>query len=386
MVIGLAILIVLAIVVGKLIVGAKGSKLQYQTSKVEKGNIISAVSASGQILPANMINISTQATGLVKNVYLKNGDKVYQGQAVGEITLDADGALKNAQAWASLVSANNALNAANNNYRSTQASLQNVYDQVKGHASDETFAQKETRTKAEVANDNAYDAIKSASANLASVGLAYRQSSPIIVAPMAGRVDNLTLTPGMVLLNSSATTAAAPSRVAVIALAGNPLATFNVSEVDVNRVKPGQKATVTLDSISGKTFIGKVLTVDKIGTVSSGVTNYPVTISFDITALEILPSMAATARIIIDTKDNVLLVPAEAIQGKADQSSVRILRNGQVRDVTVEVGLSSDTQTEIVTGISEGDEVITGTISTVTSSRRGSMSPFSTFRVGGGRR
>ncbi|MEK7188620.1 MAG: hypothetical protein AAB685_02085 [Patescibacteria group bacterium] len=105
-------MIVLALLVGKLIVRAKGSIVQYQTAKVEKGNIISAVSASGQILSSNVINISTQATGLVKDVYLKNGDKVYSGQVLSKVTLDADGALKNAQAWASLVSANNALNAA----------------------------------------------------------------------------------------------------------------------------------------------------------------------------------------------------------------------------------------------------------------------------------
>ncbi len=358
------------------------AKPTYQTAKTEKGTIVSSVTSSGQILSTSLININTQATGVVNSVYVKNGDKVYVGQVVAKVSLDSDGALKNTQAWASVVSASNAVNAANNNYRATQASLQNIYDQLKGHDSDETFAQKDTRTKSEVANDNAYDQTKTASVNLASANMSYRLSSPLIVAPITGIVDNITITPGMILSGSSASsTTVASNRVAVVRTKGNPMALFNLSEVDVNRVLAGQKATITLDSISGKTFAGRVLTVDKIGTVTSGVTNYPVIISFDTQTPEILPNMAATANIIITTKDNVLLVPSSAVQTQADQSYARVLKGDVVENMPVEVGLSSDTQTEIVSGLNEGDEVITGIVSST--SRSGSNSPFSTFRLGG---
>ncbi len=172
----------------------------------------------------------------------------------------------------------------------------------------------------------------------------------------------------------------ASTRIAVVRSSGNPIATFNVSEVDVNRIKPGQKATITLDSIPGKTFTGRVMTVDKIGTVSSGVTNYPVVILFDANAPEILPNMAATANIIIDSKPGVLLVPSDAIQTQTNGSAyVRVLQNGQPVNITVETGLSSDTQTEIVSGVSEGQQVITGKV-LVSSKSGSSTSPFSTFR------
>ena len=349
----------------------KGEKTTYQTAKVEKGTLVSSVSASGQILSSNVLNITTQATGVVKAVYVKNEDRVYAEQKIAEITLDSDGALANAKAYASLVSAQNGLNSANNNYRSTQASVEKVHDDLKGHDSDETFAQKETRTKAEVANDNAYDGLKTAQASLVSASLAYRQTSPVIVAPNSGIIDNITITPGMVLSGAD--------RVAVIAFEGNPLATFNVSEVDVSRVTPGQEATVTLDSIAGKSFKGKVLTVDKIGSVDSGVTNYPVMILLDTDPPEILPNMAATADIILETKENVLMVPLGAVQVFGDQNIVRVLRNEKVEVVRVETGLSNDTQTEVVSGLSEGDEVITG--GTSQTSLQGSTSPFSTFRI-----
>lgn len=350
---------------------AKSAKVQYQTTAVTKGTIVSSVSASGQILTSNLVNVGTQATGVVKAVYVKDGETVYAGQKIAEITLDSDGALANAKAWASLSSANNA-------YRSTQASLAYVYDQIQGHALDETFAQKDQRTKAEVANDNAW-------VNLAAANLAYRQTSPIITAPMTGVVDNITITPGMILANSSSTsTVASSERVAVITTQGNPLATFNVSEVDVSRIKQGQKATITLDSIADKTFTGKVLTVDKIGVIASGVTNYPVTIAFDTKDAQILPNMAATANIIINAKSDVLLVPSDAIQvGTDGTSTVSILKGGIPQTVTIETGLSSDTQTEVTSGVNLGDEIVTGTSTGTGTTQTGSSSPFSTFRFGG---
>lgn len=345
------------------------NKVTYQTSTVTKGPIVSSVSASGQILASNFMNVDTQATGIVKAVYVKDGDKIYAGQKLAEITLDSDGALANAKAWQNL-------SAAQNSYRSSQASLANVYDQIKGHDTDETFTQKETRTKAEVANDNAYVALLAAS-------LAYRQTSPIITAPVSGTVDNITIVPGMILAGSSSGATTSSNRVAVVTSEGNPLATFNVSEVDVSRVKQGQKATITLDSISGKTFTGRVLSVDKVGTVSSGVTNYLVVVGFDKDATEVLPNMAATANIVVESKDDTLLIPAEAVQTLGEINTVRVLRNGKVNGVRIEVGLSSETQIEVTSGLSEGDVVITG-FSTGGNSRTGaSTSPFSTFRVGG---
>lgn len=314
------------------------------------------------------MNVDSQVSGVVKTVYVKDGQKVYAGQAIASVTLDSEGALANAKGWATL-------QGAQNSYRSTQASVANVLDQVKGHSSDETFVQKETRTKAEVANDNAY-------VGLAAAALSYRLTSPVITAPITGTIDNITIVPGMLLTNNSTTSAS--NRVAVVTRVGTPLATFNVSEVDVNRVKQGQKATITLDSISGKTFTGKVLSVDKVGTVASGVTNYPVIISLDTAAPEILPNMAATANIIIESKSDVIVVPSDSVQTSGDgTTTIRILKNGAPVEVPVELGLSSDTQTEITSGLSVGDMVITGQTTGNPTTTTGT-SPFSTFRVGSG--
>ena len=73
--------------------------------------------------------------------------------------------------------------------------------------------------------------------------------------------------------------------------------------------------------------------------------------------------MTVTAKIIIDRRDNVLLVPSSAIKTQDEQSYIQILDKGKPRSILVETGLSSDTQTEIKSGLKKGDAVISGSTS-----------------------
>lgn len=166
-----------------------------------------------------------------------------------------------------------------------------------------------------------------------------------------------------------------------------PIASVSLSEVDVSKVKLGQKATLTLDSISGKTFTGKVVNVNQVGSVTSGVTNYPALIQFDTTSTEILPNMAVSANIIIATKTDALVVPSTAIKNQDNQDTVQVVKNDRVQVVTVQIGVSSDTQTEIVSGLAEGDEVVVGTSTSGTSGNSAfSGTGSGMFGMGGGPR
>jgi hypothetical protein len=241
---------------------------------------------------------------------------------------------------------------------------------------------------AEASYQNQQNVIAQSQIALNNAWESYQADSPTITAPAGGTLGNLTITPGMVLTSSgssSSNSTSASQRVAVIKTQGNPIGTFNVSEIDVSKIQPGQVATITLDSISGKSFTGNVKTVDRIGTVSSGVTNYPINILFDTSVDQILPNMSATASIIVATKDNVLLIPTTAIQTSNGQSTVRVLNGSQVQSATVETGLSSDTETEIVSGLTEGQTVITGNVFSTTTTTTGQSSIFSSLgRTGGG--
>lgn len=378
---------------------AKKSQPQYQTARVERSTIISTVSASGQILSSNIINVATSASGIVKEVFVKDGDQVQVGQRIVEITLDSSGQAKSAQAYSSYLSAKNNLDSANANAYSLRSAKDTAWKKFYDLATSSQYQNSDGSPRDDLRNSSAefqsaqgdwlaaeakyknqQAVISQTQAALTSSWLSYKQSSPQVYAPFSGMIENITAVPGMVLSEQASTTNNANQRVAVIRNDGTPLISVNLSEVDVSKINPGLKATVTLDSIAGKTFTGKVMTVDKIGTVASNVTNYPAVIQLDTQNEQILPNMAISANIIVDTKDNALVVPSTAVQNQNGQPMVRILNNGQLQQVSVETGLSSDTQTEIVSGLSEGNEVVTGTVTPTTTGTQGN----SPFGAGGG--
>jgi multidrug efflux pump subunit AcrA (membrane-fusion protein) len=185
-------------------------------------------------------------------------------------------------------------------------------------------------------------------------------SSAVITAPTDGIITSLMYTEGMNIGSLDTGTSTSNQKVATIKTEGTPVISVNLSEIDVSKVQLDQKATIVLDSLPDKTFTGEVIGVDRIGSSVSGVIQYPAIIRLDSAAAEILPNMTVTAKIIIERKDNALLIPSTAVQTQAGQSYVTILQKNQQQAVPVETGLVSDTQTEITSGLKEGDLVIIG--------------------------
>lgn len=352
------VLILVATVFGIYYLNSKNtsSASTYQTSIVSKGTLISTVSASGRAVTTNILEVKTSATGVIKKVYVADGQKVVKGQKIAEITLDQAGIEKNASAYASYINAQNSVNSANNSYRSAVASAEKVLSDVSGHDSDETLAQKETRTKAEVARDNAYDGLRSASANLTSAALAYQLSSPFVVAPYAGTIQNLSIVEGINIT--------AEKRVGTMVLTGNPIVEVSLSEVDVTKVKVGQKATITFDSLSDKSFTGAVATVDRLGSTTSSVTSYSAYIKLDSASSDLLTNMSGTANIILNSITDVLIIPSSAIETTNNITYAKVFKNGSVNLTEVVLGVTGDSGVEVKSGISEGETVVTGTTST----------------------
>jgi HlyD family secretion protein len=143
-------------------------------------------------------------------------------------------------------------------------------------------------------------------------------------------------------------------------------ATFN--ETDVVNIKVGQKTTITFDALPDLTLTGKVFEVDPVGTVSQGVVSYNVQVALDAPNSDIKPSMSDTVSIIVNTKQDVLLVPNSAVTTKQGVSYVNILgSDGKPKQQEVTVGLSNDSMTEITSGLNEGDAVVTQTITSKSS-------------------
>lgn len=165
------------------------------------------------------------------------------------------------------------------------------------------------------------------------------------------------------------------------------IATISFNEVDVAKIKVGQKVNLTFDAISELNITGTVAEIDTIGTVSSGVVSYNVKIVFDVQDDQIKSGMTVTAVIITSSKTDVLMVKTSAIKNQGETSYVQVLVDGTPQNKTVVVGGSNDTMTEIVSGLSEGDEIIVQTITASTaktSSTKTSSSGSSSSKSSGG--
>jgi HlyD family secretion protein len=145
----------------------------------------------------------------------------------------------------------------------------------------------------------------------------------------------------------------------------------NMSEVDVNRLKEGQAAQITMDALPDATFQGTVTQIAPAGVLSQGVVNYPVTIALTPPFDGVKTGMTASPSIIVEQRDNVLTVPNRAVRSQGRQRTVTVLFEGQQMQVPVQTGLSNDTSTEITSGLKEGDEVVLNTTTTSTQNRAG---------------
>ncbi len=158
------------------------------------------------------------------------------------------------------------------------------------------------------------------------------------------------------------------------------IAELSLNEVDAAKIKVGDKVTLTFDAIDSLTLTGQVAEVDSIGTVSQGVVSYAIKIGFDSQDDRIKSGMTTNASIITEVHQDVVSVPSSAVKTLNGQSYVQVFNpplasSGGTGGVTstvlpeqvpVEVGISDDTNTEITSGLNEGEQIVTRTITGTT--------------------
>lgn len=142
---------------------------------------------------------------------------------------------------------------------------------------------------------------------------------------------------------------------------------IDVSETDIAKVKIGNKASVYLDAFGEDVeFEALVNFVEPAETIIQGVTYYKVKISFTPSGeREIKSGMTATAKIITDSRQNIVMIPARAVIEQANIKIVKTLKDQVVKENQVQLGMSGDNGlVEVISGIASGEEVITSTKST----------------------
>lgn len=360
---------------------------QYTTVTAKRGPLVLSTRVSGSITSGSKIAINSRVSGLVKDVFVSNGEYVNAGDKIAALTLDPASLQKKTAAWADYLTAKNNLDIAKNQMNALQAVLFETNQTfVKGAGTqnpildDPTYIiQKANWLKAESDYINQKNIITAAETALSSAWLAYTQSSDTITAPFSGYISDLYITP-----NSPVTgTADIVQSIGFIKLKDmKPTAVVNLTEIDVTKVRLGQKTTMLLDAFPDKTFSGLITAINTNGSVLSGVTTYPVTITFDTQEENIYPNMEISATIINKTKNDVLTLPISSIINQNGQNLVRVLNKNKVTLVPVITGDSTDTQTEIISGINEGDTIITGSVALSSDTSTQASFPFGSF--GGG--
>jgi HlyD family secretion protein len=164
-------------------------------------------------------------------------------------------------------------------------------------------------------------------------------------------------------------------------VAKKKIAEITLNEIDAAKVKVDQKVTLTFDALPDLTLTGKVTEIDKVGTVSQGVTSYGVKIALDLDDERIKPGMSVNAEIVVDVKPDVLTLPNSAIKSEGNLRYVQLIdapkeikdklkigtpivlpKEVKIKNQPVKIGISSETMTEILSGVSEGDIVISSKV------------------------
>lgn len=368
--------VVTIVIVGFIYFQARGpadDEMQYQFTSVSSGSVTSFVTESGEITSTGLTEVPSTITGIVDEIYVENNQEVTRGDSLFSVTSTATDT-ERATGYSTYQSAVSALNTANSTYRSKQATVNNVLDTLSGHDDDETLEQKDTRTTAESARDNAYYSVVSAEAALSKAWFIYQATiDGVVKATAAGVVTNLAVAEGQHVnaLNNAL----------LIVSDSGTWVTISVTENDVVELESGQKVEISVDALPDEKLTGEVNRVDSVGTVDSGVVTYNIYILVDQLDTNVLPSMTVSVNITTKKVEGVLTIPNSAIKPYQGSKAVQIVdeNTGQIIYIPIKLGVTGNTKSEVVSGLTEGQQIIASSNSG-SESQGGGIMPF-----GGGR-
>ncbi|MFC5653552.1 efflux RND transporter periplasmic adaptor subunit [Paenibacillus solisilvae] len=295
---GTGILLVAAAVVVYLKMDTKKATAEavVATTTVTKGTIDVHVSGTGSLTPADRQTIKATAQGTVAAVKVAVGDKVKKGDVLATVEGE-DNSDKITSEKLSL--------------ESKLLDLQDAEDKIKTETDEKNIASLKLNLKKQ---NLSIEQSKTTIADLEET-----ETGSTITAPIGGTVTTLSIAEGDSLNPSS--------DIAEIADYASLQIVVAIDELDISKVKAGQSATVSVEALTDKTFTGKVVKIADEGTASNGVASFDVTIALD-KADGLKSGMSAEASIQIEKKDNVLMLPIDAVQSLGNRYIVMVPSSG----------------------------------------------------------
>ncbi|HVV87635.1 MAG TPA: efflux RND transporter periplasmic adaptor subunit [Kofleriaceae bacterium] len=358
------------------------------TATAARHAITRTVSGAGKLEPARKINVSSNITGTLLDLRVAIGSKVDKGQVLAQIDTSRYRAQVEQQA-AQVKAAEADAQRARANVAYLKAEEQRASGLVKGQViSEQELAQaKSTRELAEAEASAAESRAKMAQAALQEANSALGWAT--ITAPVAGTVLSLGHRVGERVRGSDFD----EDVILVLGSVGEVDVRLEVGEHDVVFIQPGQRATVEIDAFGDQTFPGRVIDAGRDAIVRNAgteneVTSFPVWVALDEVPERALSGMSAQVTIETDTHANAVVVPIQAVtvrsadagatgsgggaatgSGSAAAATavkrkldkvVFVVDHGKVSKRVVDVGLSSESEVEILHGVQPGDVVVEG--------------------------
>jgi HlyD family secretion protein len=373
---------------------------------VQRRDLIASVTASGNVTAHTKVDLSSDITGKIVRLAVKEGQMVSKGQFL--LQIDPQEAQANVQrAEAALSAAKASAAQAKANLLQAQKSYERSLEIKKANPqliSDEQLEQLRTTVDVDQAVLEAQNhLVDQNTAELAQVRSALGKTT--IYAPMAGRVTRLNVEGGetaiMGTLNKDAATLLTISDMSVLETK------VKVDETDVARIQIGDSALVQLDAFPDTTFIGRVTKISNSAVKSATATqsngdqavDYEVTIQLLNVPPETRPDFTTTAKIITDSRKNVLSIPIialtvrenEALQsgdtavglgkprpkkevGKKDVEGVFVVgSDNKVTFRPVKRGITGEKHFEVLSGLKEGEKIVAGTYQAIRELKDGAL-------------
>jgi len=364
LVIGIVVLVVAVPLIQARFRGA--AVVEVTMEKLEPRSIQSSVLASGKLVHEEEVKLTTEEIGRVTAIYVEEGAKVAKGDLVLQID---DQRLKAAvdQGQASVRMQEIAIQ----RQQLQVANLRTQWERMRGlHdrqlINEDSFVTSTNNLEiAEVDLKSSRESLEQARAQLEQQQ--DRLSKTRVYSPIDGRVTTLDIKVGETAISSS--TNIPGSSLMTIANPASIHTEVNVDEADIANVAVGQMARIFAIAYPDQPIDGVVDSIAVSAKVATGQQGQSFAIKIrlvDPEKITLRPGMTCRAEIFTATKGDVLAAPIQAILVEEDltknetRRDVFVNRDGRAAKVSVEVGLSDDTYQEIVSGLSRGDDVITG--------------------------
>ena len=337
----------------------KPHEVTYESALVEMGSISNSITATGTVEPITQVEVGTQVSGIVDKIYVDYNSVVKKGQVIAE--LDKVNLLNN------LASRKSSLNSAQSEYEYQKKTFERIKQlHNKQMVSDDEYDQAEynyTRAK------NSYDVAK-IEVQKAQTDLGYAT----IYSPISGVVLSKSVEEGQTVASSFNT----PTLFVIAEDLTQMRVIADVDEADIGGVQENQRVTFTVDAYPQEVFNGQIVQVRQEAKTTNNVVTYEVVINAPNDNLKLKPGLTASVTIFTLERDSVLLAPSKAL--KFSPNDILLGALDTVIDVKaakkvwtregrrfiahkVETGMSTGSQTEIISGISKGTRVITEAIS-----------------------